>query len=192
MRWAGQTVVCIASGPSLTAADCDAVRGQRVIVVNTTFQLAPWADVLYACDFRWWDRWHREARKVASGEFWTIDKRAAEQYGLRRVESVPGGGWVDSGAIKQGENSGFQAVGLAIAFGAARVVLLGYDMKPAANGRMHWHADHPRVNPVARKFPTWCAHFAQLAKESPVPIVNATRDTALTCFPRVTLAEALA
>jgi hypothetical protein len=93
--------------------------------------------------------------------------------------------------VRQGENSGFQAVGLAIAFGAARVVLLGYDMKPG-KGRMHWHADHPRVNPHRRKFGAWCAHFARLAEESPVPIVNATRDSALTCFPRMSIAEALA
>ena len=49
----------IASGPSLTKEDVDAVRGLNVIVINTSYWLAPWADILYACDGHWWD-WHYE------------------------------------------------------------------------------------------------------------------------------------
>ena len=53
--WVDETAVCIASGPSLTQADVDYVRGKaRVIVVNNGYLLAPWADVLYAADARWW------------------------------------------------------------------------------------------------------------------------------------------
>jgi len=54
--WPGATVACLASGPSLTRADVALVRAQGLptIVVNTTYQMAPWADVLYACDAKWW------------------------------------------------------------------------------------------------------------------------------------------
>src|SRR5690348_256930 len=56
-RWTGSHVVCIASGPSLTADQCEQVRKwrqeetqeqekRRVIVVNTTYQIALWADAL--------------------------------------------------------------------------------------------------------------------------------------------------
>jgi hypothetical protein len=50
------TIVCIASGPSLTREDVDACRGAAgvVLAVNDTITYAPWADVLYACDRRWW------------------------------------------------------------------------------------------------------------------------------------------
>ena len=57
--WRGRTVVCIASGPSLTAEDCELVResGCPVIVTNTTFRLCPWADMLYAFDRPWWNHY---------------------------------------------------------------------------------------------------------------------------------------
>jgi hypothetical protein len=54
--WAGETAVLVASGPSLCPSDVDRVRGRaRVIAVNDGYRLAPWADVLYACDRRWVD-----------------------------------------------------------------------------------------------------------------------------------------
>src|SRR5690606_3319410 len=71
-RW--REVVCIASGPSLTADDCEAVKawraqeeGRGVIVTNTTFRLCPWADVLYALDAAWWKQYLREVRQVFTG-----------------------------------------------------------------------------------------------------------------------------
>ena len=44
----GGTIVCLATGPSLTQADVDAVRGQAdaVIAISDAVDLAPWADVL--------------------------------------------------------------------------------------------------------------------------------------------------
>lgn len=59
--FAGKTVVCIASGPSLTQAICDRIsRAQlagkcKVIVVNSSCTLAPWADVLFFTDSGWYD-----------------------------------------------------------------------------------------------------------------------------------------
>jgi len=56
-HWFTAHVVCIASGPSLTRADVERVREwrqeagaptkRRVIVVNTSYKIAPWADALY-------------------------------------------------------------------------------------------------------------------------------------------------
>ena len=58
-----KTTVILASGPSLTQADCGAVHAWRdecrdsrsVIVVNTTFRAAMWADWLYTNDDDWLD-----------------------------------------------------------------------------------------------------------------------------------------
>lgn len=78
-------------------------------------------------------------------------------------------------------------------FGAARIILLGYDMG-ATGGRLHWHPDHGgRLhNPLPGKFKDWVANFNKLAGFCPVPIVNCSRATALNCFPRVDLHEGLA
>ena len=75
--WEGETVVCLASGPSLTPADVEYVRGKaRVIVINTTVLLAPWADVLYACDARWW-QWHHKTVKGFAGMKFALTKASA-------------------------------------------------------------------------------------------------------------------
>jgi hypothetical protein len=53
--FAGKAIVCLGGGPSLTQAQVDACRGRaHVIAINDAFRLAPWADVLYACDWQWW------------------------------------------------------------------------------------------------------------------------------------------
>ena len=78
-------------------------------------------------------------------------------------------------------------------FGAARVILLGYDM--GCNGEQkHWHPDHPTDlgNPLERNFKAWRENFERMAREATVPIINATRQTALKCFPRMDLETCLA
>jgi len=142
-------------------------------------------------DRKWW---HQYALTI-SGEFelWTSHPEAARVYRLNFIRSEPGGGLSKTpGTIRQGGNSGFQAVALALHFGAARVILLGYDMQ-FTNGRSHWHGDHSVKlgNPVPERMRFWHEQFRALGRETTVPIVNATRETALRCFPRVTLAEAL-
>src|SRR4051794_36846444 len=92
--WTGGSVVIIASGPSLTVADCETVRnwrvgtpGSRVIVINTSFRMAPWADVLYACDAGWWQEYGAEARAVFGGEFWSTDAGLARPAWVNVIPS---------------------------------------------------------------------------------------------------------
>ena len=50
-QWAGDTCCILATGPSLTPAQAEYAKGKaRVIAVNDAWRLAPWADILYACD----------------------------------------------------------------------------------------------------------------------------------------------
>lgn len=140
--------------------------------------------------------WWKEYAGGIDGQFelWTTTREAARVYGLNCIGGETGGGISKRpGHIKRGGNSGFQAVSLALHFGAARVILLGYDMQ-FTSGQMHWHADHGNGlgNPVLQKMKGWHQHFAELARQSAVPIVNATRQTALKCFPRLDLLESLA
>jgi hypothetical protein len=51
---------------------------------------------------------------------------------------------------------------------------------------MHWHADHPGASSLSQ-LQHWPARFRQLVeplKVAHVEVLNCTRDTALTCFPR--------
>ena len=192
----------LASGPSLTTDDVELVRrwrsadGQRrVIVVNTTFRLAPWADILYACDLQWWDAYAAEVFGVFEGQPWSQTEIACRRYNLAHIKGEPGAGLSrQRGLIRQGGNSGYQAIGLAFDQGAERIVLLGFDMQNT-DGRTHWHGDHPAGLRNTSPFTSWTGKFGQLAvdlEREGVRVINATRETALRCFERMPAEEALA
>lgn len=53
--FSGETVFCVAPGPSLTAATTQRLEGQRVIAVNHAVYNAPFADVLFFTDAGWFE-----------------------------------------------------------------------------------------------------------------------------------------
>ena len=91
------------------------------------------------------------------------------------------------------ENSGAGAISLADLFGARKIILLGYDCKYDDDGKRHWHGNHPKELGNAGSLPKWFGHFDDIAKRvTHCNVINATRDTALTMWPRIPLEEALA
>jgi hypothetical protein len=93
------------------------------------------------------------------------------------------------GKIGSGGNSGFQALNLAVQFGAKRVILIGFDMTDASG--VHWYGRNswPQANnPMEHNFKRWIAAFETV---SGVEVVNASPDSALQCFPKTSIAEAL-
>lgn len=194
----GSSFVVIASGPSLTAEDCDLVRqwrtrgGGKVIVINTSYRLAPWADALYACDARWWDDNIAAVREATSAELWTQEASAAKRHGLQWIKGRRADG-LGRDVVHLGGNSGYQAINLAYIWGARRIILLGFDMQHTG-GKGHWHEDHPGKKGVKPPVRNWVPRFTQLAEDlerEGVLVVNATRQTALKCFPRAALEEVL-
>lgn len=204
--WPGETFVCIGSGPSLTAADVDFCRGKaRVIAINDAYKLAPWADVLYACDNKWW-AW---ADKNYKGNHPTFRDCSAHQtghkYTLKPYPKVrllrgnePGldyGLSLDPRILRTGFNSGYQAINLAVHLGAARIVLLGYDMRVNEKKRSHDHffGQHPdhTVPPMAACLTAFKTLVKPLS-EAGIEIVNCTPGSALQSFPMRPLAEVFA
>lgn len=193
-RWKGETVVCIASGPSLNREDAEACRGHRVIVCNASFRLAPWADVLLAVDEPWWKEFVVEVRRDFTGELWTTCAIARDKHGLHYARHEAKDGFsTETGVIRGGGNTGQAAVALAYQFGAKRIVLLGYDMQ-RTRGLSHWHGDYARLR-NAGSFGMWITRMERTVRELAalgVEVVNATRETALTRIPCVSLEDELA
>lgn len=193
--WPNATVICIASGPSLTQEDVDFVRGKaRVIVVNNTYQLAPWADALWATDSKWW-RHYKDAANFAGLKFslrvpgllYPQDVQVLKNTGTEGLEMQPH-------AVRNGKNGGHCAIHLAVHLGASRIVLLGYDCQLGPEGEEHWHPRHPAAIRDKLAIQTWRAAYASLVaplRERNVDIVNCTRRTALTCFRQASLDEVL-
>lgn len=164
-----------------------------MIAINLTATLAPWADVAYGCDGAFWRTYQAELAPV-QGERWTLDASAAAELGMLWIEGVDGVGLSQSPRrIFTGGSSGYQAIGLAYLLGAARIILLGYDMQRSGR-RAHWHPDHPVSLGNPGPFDQWVARFRPLANDLRrlgVQVVNASRATALDAFPRMSLEEAL-
>lgn len=192
-----KTAFCIASGPSLTQEDIDYCRGKGpVYVVKECAFAAPWADVLYAADADWWDLY--KGCPEFAGEKWTVNVQAAQKYGLNYAAAKTQLDWSDDLAVglATGGNSGFQTMNLAVLRemqrgGLDRLVLLGYDMGFKPGTQKHWwDKQHPRASRESN-YGKWIERMAQAAPKIPVPVLNASRATAITCFPHVFLRDVL-
>jgi hypothetical protein len=190
----------------MTRAQADAVRGKcRVIAVNNQGidtesngelvpALAPWADILFAADAKWWRCYH---------------KRALAFEG-RKVTVKPTLPWPEIYCLKQsidhatfdprpthlvsGGNSGYMAIHLAVHLGVTRILLLGFDMKEGRNQRRHWFGNHPAKLNSRGNFRGWLRaleKFAKVLNHMHVEVLNCTPDSAVKCFRSVPLEVAL-
>lgn len=175
--------------------------------------MAPWAQVCYFADCRWWN-WHRDKPEFIAftGEKASIEGNAGncdvaigEAFG-REVEEgrisllhnygVKGLSTLRNGVYTGGHNSGHQALNIAVLAGAARVLLLGYDMKFGADGRDHWFGKHPIwTEPQAAYFTSMIdgfRHAARALANRNIEVINCSPDTALDCFKKEELGKVLA
>lgn len=186
--WEGRTVAVLASGPSMSSVVASTVRVAAIpaIVVNETFRLAPWADLLYAADEDWW--------KVTpeAMQFSGMKVSVAKIPGVRKLINTGVTGFdPDPACIRTGGNSGYQAIHIAAHCGASRILLCGFDM----HGN-HWHPEHkhPLKTTPQETYPRWCSRFEVLAvelKDRGVTVLNCTPGSALKVFPMADLNEAL-
>ena len=181
-RW--QSCVVAAPGPSLVP-----VHHHPIIAVQDAYRLMPWADVLYGCDPSWWAGYEGGFK----GELWsthhkeeTNDKTEAhEKWGVRCVRGAAGSQFsLDPSTIHYGDNSGFQAVNLAILFGCTRIILVGFNLR----GENKY-----RSGDDGTKYERFAKHFEHAAEHLPdhIQIINTTPDSALTCFPTMELDDVL-
>lgn len=186
--WPKETIVCVASGPSLTYADPARCRPHaRILAVNDGVDRAPWADALYAAEEKWWT-WNQGS--LPRYKF-TVSEPAAMRYSLQFVKPQQEAGLcLDPDGIAHGGHSGYGAVNIAYHLGAKRIVLLGYDMQPGPEGQHHFFGDHPDGSHLAyaSRLKLWPALDAALHAQG-VELFNATRQTALTCIPCVQLED---
>lgn len=191
--WPDSTVVILGGGSSLTPADVNYCRGRaKVIAIKEAYQLAPWADVLYACDEKWWR--HYKGAQDFVGLKYRLD--AANRHDWPNVQVLKNTGRdgleLDPTGLRTGQNSGYQAVGLAVHLGASKIVLLGFDMWRGPNGDANWFGSHPLH--VASPYPMFLQYFATLVeplKAAGVSVVNASRFTVMSSFPRLALEDVL-
>jgi hypothetical protein len=214
----GGTVVCIAPGPSLTVDDVEYVRGKAtVLAVSKAIEIVPWADAVLSVDQLWWSRNYQkmrafsglklrthatnqkvkrghvgpkycqgcQRRMVAGQTCWCAGVITLYNDGVRGVCFEPD-------AIRTTDNSGGAAINVAVHLGAARILLLGYDMGMDERGRRYF-SDTGAVT-ITSPFSGFRKHIATMVaplKAAGITVLNCSRQSKLECFPRVPLREAL-
>lgn len=182
-EWEGQTAAVFASGPSMSAALAEQCRELRTIAINNqAIDCAPWADVIYGSDAKWW----RHYMPAVSG---LPGRKISVEIGqpIRGIEYLrPSSRIFDDRPcyLSTGANSGYAALCLACKLGAKRVLLYGFDMGPR-NGRMRRH-DYPAHLNSRPRFADWIPRFQSLAPQLSrrgVEVINCTPGSALSCFP---------
>lgn len=196
--WSEETVVIVASGPSAAEVPIWEAEGEaRFIAINTSWRLCPWADMLFACDYSWWNR--AKGAPEFKGIRATVDKTAAVVFpdvhlvGCRKpddrlfLEPIGTVGW--------GGNSGFHCLNLAVQFGCRRIILVGFDMH--IRDGVHWHGKHPSGmnNPSRGNIERWRRAVdgaARVIEPLGITVVNCSPHSALQNYPKMPFAEALA
>ena len=203
----GKTVAILASGPSMTRAQCDLVRGTdwTAVAINETWRLAPWAAVLYGCDWAWW------AAKAPTVEEFDGMRVVGTVANVKNMKVLPPEmKWQESllnyipviagqsqplwegRALGAGSNSAFQVANWVARCGATRIFLLGVDCHSPNN---HWHGGH--THPMAQNqkptlMATWLAAWKNAAPqfiERDIEVINCSPGSALKVYPRADLAD---
>lgn len=194
--WKGETAVLIGGGTSVTYDDLKLIKSSTAkhIAINTAGFYAPWCDFLYYSDAKWY-QWHYQESWFEHfyGRIYTIDKREIHLPGVMRLK------WGDKqglstfrDALCLGGNSGYQAINLAFLMGAKKIVLVGYDMR-AQGEKTHFFGDHPAPTPKD-VYDVYVPHFSTITDTLAaydVEIINTSLESAIDCFDKKPLKEAL-
>jgi hypothetical protein len=167
------------------------VRGKaKVIVINNSWRLAPWADVLYASDWEWWAS--EDVSSFSGMKVSRCDVPGVHKVDLRHT----GNDWhndlilTEPGFVGAGGHGGFAALDLAYQFGSRDIALVGYDMR--VDRGIHWHGRHEgkRGNPTIATAEMWRMHTDRQAdrlREHGARVVNCSPVSALRNYEKTSL-----
>lgn len=187
-------VVVVAPGPSLSAEQIDLIRNSDAVSItvgDAGRAMFPDADILYHCDRKYWEHYNGcpefQGVRVSleDTEFPNVYQVKESDQKVGIVTNFP--------EIVIGNNSGHQAISLAIHFHPKEIILVGYDMKhkdkqESCIGR------HPEGVRRPHQFPMFIYSINQLVKplyDMGIAVYNCTIDSDLHCFPKKGLADVL-
>jgi len=143
-EWPGETVFIVGGGPSVLGQDLEALRGRRVIAINSSVYALPWADILYFGDFRWWNEPdNRAAIANFAGRVVTTSRLVSDAKVLVCRKTNPPGLAIEHNSLMQKWTSLTAATNLAahLIGPGGTIVWLGADGR-IADGRTHHHKPH--------------------------------------------------
>lgn len=196
----GQRVFIMAGGPSLRGLDFVRLSGQPVIAINRAHEFLPSATVLWWSDLLFWTRnqdsliAHKAPWKATALSDYDVEHLPPAEL-VHRYSFTGCTGFDENPAhLRHGNNSSYAAMHLAVHLGARKLVLLGVDMRHAADGTTHFHSGYQHVVLPETLKDLMLPYFKTLAPalaERNIEVLNASPDSALTVWPRCSIEEGL-
>lgn len=167
-----------------------------LVVTNGGYRTFPFADVLM-CSDRHWIAANPDLSGFEGSQIVVTHPRAAEavqkvdsrMWFIRRgfVEHISGDIYADPGRLVEGHTSMSTMISLAVLRGAARIVLVGLDLKPGPDMRRRIYDEATDSEAAsAARYARQVQHFNRQAiwvKRRPVHVVNASPRSDLTVYP---------
>jgi len=193
--WRGEAVAIVGSGPSIKKTDLSVLKDRiHVIAIKVAVDLCPYADVCYGCDAPWWiDRKGLPAfsglkihHGVAANFLPNMHRCEIEMSSDNMLVEMPM-------KIGNGGNSGFQALNLAVQFGAKDVILIGMDCHD--RGGVHWYGRNTWLNannPMGTNFVRWMKGFDTARKDLDrlgVTVINSSMESEVKSFRKASLTD---
>lgn len=196
-EWVGDTVFVIAGGPSVTQKDVDLLRGRKVVVINSSYVRATWADFLFFADSRWFGDHKRSL--LGPGGFngrivgATQSVRNPAVLMLNKVTPPPSLTMKPTD-VAMNRTSVSGAINMCVLLGATVIALLGVDLREAGDGRTHHHDPHRW--PIKKG--CWDDHAKELRnmveplRRVGVRVINCSPVSLANWWPKKTIEEVLA
>jgi hypothetical protein len=196
--WDDRPVAVVNGGPSLLDFDYEQLRGAHVLAVKGAIFNIPWADAGFGIDVSKYVAWRSRLTEVQCRVYWALTE---DQFGATAPHPVKNitllklrdGHQVsdDPDVIYGGGTSGFGALQVCIHKRAKQIVLFGFDY----DGEYSATAGDPRRrDQVVAKWATWAEHFSVYTpyfSAHGISVVNACPTSAIRCFQKVTLQDAV-
>lgn len=181
-------------GPDAYSPYMESIHGCHVIAINIAFKIGPWMDCLFFGDSGFFSKYTDQifawkGLRVTCGESMGDYSGKIKVLGRDRAKH---GICFNPNTVCWNFNSGGAAINFAVHTGVNRIILLGYDMKLDEQKNQHFHNYyHGNVKTVGATMAMHMKGFPVIAEalKDKVEIINASPDSALTCFPKMPFKE---
>lgn len=172
------------------------IHNKHIIGINVAYMIGDWIDMVFFGDSNFFLKQerglsrfpnlkvscHPNTDKVPWVKFLPHDKKHSK--GISTNPKM----------VSWNQNSGAAAISVAAHAGAKRIILLGFDMSLDKQGGSHWHSVYRQGKKVIPPFQKHLKGFPEIAKDATrmgIEILNASPNSAIKCFRKVTVKEIL-
>lgn len=206
-----ESVVSGNATPAAYSPYMTAIHDRHVIAINVAYMIGTWIDMVFFGDNRFYVM-HREQLAQFPGLKVTCNPklRAPRFQRDENIKFIPRDAQHKLGisnsprTVSWNNNSGAAAISVAANMGVRRIILLGFDMRLSDDQKQHWHSLYrvrqmegkrvkkpPIVHLPFKRHLRCFPHIAREAKARNIEIINASPDSAIEDFRKMTVQQIL-